>query len=175
MTEWIRNFFCITKSESPTTDQFDSQQAMTRLMAARVKLLNQRMSIKSIYVDVDDYWKLDGQLGTTDIALERSIYLLQRSETVEHKCVEQAVLVFERLPSIVEDVLQLIEAARRTGPKIPNGLQPRTNKVILKLKAGCKALEKMGRTIDREINTGLEPRRRKSLDSEVWWAKSDLC
>lgn len=162
---------CITKSESPTTAQLDSRQAITRLLAARVKLVNQRRLARSACVDVEDSWKLDRQLNTTIIALERSIYLLQRSE---HKCLEEVVFLLEQLPSIAGDVLQLIEATRRTGQNIPNGLQLRTNKLILQLEAGCKVLEKMRRTINRENNTGREHRRRKSVDSEVWWAKSDL-
>jgi hypothetical protein len=154
MKKWIRNLLCITKSESPTTVQFDSQQAITRLLAARVQLFNERRLGGSVCVYMEDNWKLDRQLSVTNIALERSIYLLQRSDIVEHKCVEEAVLVFEQLPSIVGDVLQRIEAARRTGQKVPNGLQLRTNKLILNSRLVAKSWRRWERPFTEKPTLG---------------------
>lgn len=176
--QWIRNFFRTTTSVAQPTGQYDIQEAITCLIGARLQFFRHRRLVATVKDGWNwaDAYELDQHLGWADTALEKSIFILQGCGISKHECFEKVVSVFEQLPSIAGDVIQLLNVALEIGQRVPGTLVLRTRQLIVELDAACKILENMEKTINKEeeIQSRKKASRRKSLDSEIWWRKPEL-
>jgi len=128
--------------------------------------------------DWGDAHELGKYLCRLDMALEKSIVVLQWCGISRHEAMDQVVFAFEPSMSMIGDVIERLKVTLDATKRLTGRLVLLTRQLIDQLEAGCKILQLMDRIIKLEDEIQRRQRecraRRKSLDPVVWWRKPGM-